>query len=269
MSLDLLNKIKKTRNELNGVTLVAPFSHYVITQLNKINFTLETEGTNEVGLHFWIVENNKAHFVRAATRKETVEFYKRHIIVPGIIAQDYIFNLSSKLKRERFQVDNLIELNRLEDLDVYDCAYSGNVLVPITRSRNVDRRLSDEFKTKLANRVEKFHVKHAHKMMYEAYSFLLKNTIPTLQERIQEALDFTGSQLISYLELPNNEIRITYRTNTGEYTSVFDINTLRVIRPGVCIYGDYDLTTLPAMIDYGVNSRSGDWDQGQAIRRMV
>lgn len=269
MSLDLLNKVKSARRSLEGVTIVAPFASVVHTMRDKFKFTLPTAGTTDVGLHFWLVEDEAAHYVRSANPRETLDFYQRHIVVPGVIAQNYAFPVSSRLKRNRFPMDNVIQLNRLEDFAGFDFAFVGNKLVPIKRSRSLDRRILDTFKNNLVNRVERFHVPNAHKTLYEAYDFLLANTIPTVQERIQEVLDFSGALLLQYTELDNNQVRVTYRTGTGEYTSVFDLETLRVIAPGVCIQGDYNMYTLPALIDYGVENRLGDWSSGRAYRRST
>ena len=104
----------------------------------------------------------------------------------------------------------------------------------------------------------------------EAYEYCYfnkqKELLGNKEYQIRSAIEKAGGNYISYSDINNNEINVSYEINGQTYTSTIEEN-LQVICAGICLHGEdvtFDLQSLVAVVQEGQRRGrivEGDWRQ--------
>lgn len=264
MTLDILNRVKRARSDMEGLALIAPYAAYVRAIVNDVPFMVPTDGDPGTGgLYQWRIDaEGVARYAGDVPRRTMLRYYEAHRVVPIIVVDAYAFAWSrQQLPLPYYPLSNMLAI-RTTDFGTYNAAFTGNTLVPLLRRNILDMRMLDQFNQALAQRKAEPQIKGSTPELRAAYTFLYTETEPDLTQRIHMALG-TAATLVRYKELGNGNLQVTFKAQSGNYTVTVQEDTLNVITHGLCLYtADYselNLASFPRIVDYGRLNHIGHW----------
>lgn len=273
--LKIMEQLRQMEHDLIGSEIISVCQRNanIIVRINGLKKEYKTNFNHDeiVIAVFKIVSFDRAEFIRPATPGEKRKFLARFPTIRAVTV--------SKVEDDRFLcIDH--SGTSLETGEMFlvvgcppstfpfrpiNCASTGNSMLFVSNANTTDsfatKALFQEILLPTPRNPKDIKVKYATPWQIKAYEIAYNQIqlekVETLDDRVKKAVEYMNGRLISYVEIDNELMNVSFMVDGRSFTSTINKETLQIVHAGICLDGEdrkFDLTTLVPIMRKGIRA---------------